>query len=96
MAAVWITIVVVQAVVCGALGAYVSAAKNRDAAEGLILGVLLGVIGVLIAALLPTVANEPKRRLNHAAWPDEMEAWRNPDGPPPIEESDARKYLDDE
>ena len=94
--AILITIAAVQSAVCGALGAYVSTAKNRNAAEGLILGVLLGVIGVLIAALLPTVTDKPKKRTSQAAWPDEMEGWRDPDGPPPIEESDALKYLDDE
>lgn len=37
----------------GALGGYVSVQVDRDPAEGLILGVLFGPLGVLVAALLP-------------------------------------------
>ncbi|MDR3633521.1 MAG: hypothetical protein P4L84_06775 [Isosphaeraceae bacterium] len=43
-------------VACAALGWYVSAQKGRGAAEGLVLGLLFGPLGVAVALLLPTVA----------------------------------------
>lgn len=42
----------------GALGGYVSVQVDRDAAEGLILGVLFGPLGVIVAALLPPDKHE--------------------------------------
>lgn len=40
-------------------GGYVSRVKNRPGFEGIALGLILGPLGVLIAALLPTI--EPVR-----------------------------------
>jgi hypothetical protein len=42
-------------VALGLLGWYVSAQKGRPAAEGVLLGLLFGPLGVLVAALLPTL-----------------------------------------
>jgi uncharacterized membrane protein HdeD (DUF308 family) len=56
-AASWIT--------CAGLGAYVSAAKCRPALEGFFFGVLLGPLGILVAALLP--ANPAPAAVNR--WP---------------------------
>lgn len=46
---------VVSSIICGGLGCYVSTEKNRPGGEGLLLGILFGLIGVIIAALLPTL-----------------------------------------
>jgi hypothetical protein len=47
---------------CG-VGAYVSNAKHRPGAEGFILTLILGPLGVLIAALMPTEEPpKPERR----------------------------------
>lgn len=48
-------------ILCGALGGYVSKEKNRPEGEGIILGVLFGLIGVVIAALLPTLDSKPQK-----------------------------------
>jgi len=52
---------VILALICPLLGVYVAAQKNRSAGEGLALGCLLGPFGVIIAALLPTLA-KPRPR----------------------------------
>ena len=44
----------IGAVICGGIGAYVAAQKRRAAAEGFLLGLILGPLGVVVAALLPT------------------------------------------
>ena len=46
--------VVVSAIASMALGAWVSIQKNRAPEEGMVLGLLFGPFGVLIAALVPT------------------------------------------
>jgi hypothetical protein len=43
----------------GILGAVIARSKNRKTWEGALLGVLLGLIGVLIVALLPKVSDTP-------------------------------------
>lgn len=40
---------------CGLLGAYVGFQKGRAPIEGLVIGAMLGPLGVLVVALLPTV-----------------------------------------
>jgi hypothetical protein len=48
---------------CAIIGRYVAEQKGRSGAEGLWLGFLLGPLGVLVAALMPTVeAPRPGRR----------------------------------
>lgn len=47
--------------VCVLTGAYVRAEKNRPVSEGVIFGLILGPIGVLIAAVLPTLPASPSR-----------------------------------
>lgn len=42
-----------SAVICGPLTAWVAVQKRRPAAEGAILGLLLGVLGLLVELLLP-------------------------------------------
>lgn len=41
--------------ICGFVGAYVSNEKGRPTSEGVVFGLLLGPIGILIAAVLPTL-----------------------------------------
>lgn len=41
---------------CAGLGGYVSAQKGRNPGEGVVLGLLFGPLGVVVALLLPTVA----------------------------------------
>lgn len=43
----------INAAICSLLGVYVSCQKNRSVIEGLILGGLFGLIGVIVVALLP-------------------------------------------
>jgi hypothetical protein len=57
MTVVWIY--VFWALVGGILGAVIAQSKNRRPWEGALLGVLLGLIGVLIVALLPKVVEAP-------------------------------------
>ena len=46
-----------------AIGAYVSGVKRRAPVEGFILGLLMGPLGVVVAALLPTIEGpKPSRR----------------------------------
>ena len=51
---------IVGLIILGILGAWVSAQKNRDGLEGFLLGCLFGPLGVLIAALLPTLPPSAK------------------------------------
>lgn len=44
--------IIAAAVVCAAIGAAITSSKNRGVAEGLVLGGLLGLIGVIIALCL--------------------------------------------
>ena len=46
-------LVVIAWLICVGIGAYIANQKGRSMAEGLVLGLLLGFIGVLIEALLP-------------------------------------------
>lgn len=46
---------VIYLAVCGGLGAYVAVAKGRSQLEGVCFGVLLGPLGVMTIALLPTL-----------------------------------------
>jgi hypothetical protein len=48
--------VLVLAVAFGGLGAWIASQKGRAGGEGLALGLLFGPLGVLVEALLPTVA----------------------------------------
>jgi hypothetical protein len=41
------------AAACGALGSAISKHKNREPVEGFLLGFLLSVIGLVVAAVLP-------------------------------------------
>ena len=51
----WLVLVGVLAAIFGGLGAFIAAQKRREVAEGLIMGLLFGPLGVLIEALLPSV-----------------------------------------
>ena len=42
--------------ICAGLGVWIASAKRRSEAEGCLLGCLLGPFGVLLEALMPTVA----------------------------------------
>jgi hypothetical protein len=63
----------------GAFGAWVSSQKNRDSSEGFLLGFLFGPLGVLIAALVPTLPKPvqsapPAPPLKRTPSPEEIEA----------------------
>jgi hypothetical protein len=53
-ATVFLVALVVGAGVFAVLGAYISNEKNREPGEGVILGLLFGPLGCLIAAILPS------------------------------------------
>ena len=57
-----IPIVVVVALAFATLGAWIASQKNRDGGEGFILGLLFGPVGVIIEAVLPTLASPRRRR----------------------------------
>ena len=42
-------------VICAALGVYVASVKGRPPVEGVIFGGLLGPLGVIVVAMLPTL-----------------------------------------
>lgn len=46
------------AIVMGFIGRYVSKSKNRGGWEGFLFGFFLSVLGIIIAALLPTIKKE--------------------------------------
>jgi hypothetical protein len=56
--------------VCGMLGIYVATVKGRPPGEGILLGMLLGPLGVLIVALLPTqpLPQAPVRKREKDTW----------------------------
>jgi len=56
-----LTIAILDAVLCACLALYVASQKNRSPAEGFILGILFGPIGVIVAALLPTLPTQSGR-----------------------------------
>jgi hypothetical protein len=50
-------LLVVNAILCGIFGSWVAGQKGRGPAEGLTLGALFGLFGVLIEACLPVIAH---------------------------------------
>jgi hypothetical protein len=54
----WIIGCVLYCLICGGFGCYVAMAKNREWYEGMIFGLLLGPLGVIAAACLPTIASK--------------------------------------
>lgn len=52
----WSLVIFGVALGCSLVGTYVAEEKHRSPGEGLILGFLLGPIGVLVEAMLPTGA----------------------------------------
>ena len=51
VSAIWICVVIA----CAIGGGYVSFTKGRDIPEGACLGAVFGPLGMLVAALLPTI-----------------------------------------
>jgi hypothetical protein len=76
------------------VGTYVAHAKNRSQVEGAAFGCLLGPIGVIIAALLPTRERQQKKEPGYG-W----ERWGQEELPPmrtkDIGEQDIEKWLDE-
>ena len=46
------------AIIMGFIGRYVSKSKNRGGWEGFLFGFFLSILGIIIAALLPTIKKE--------------------------------------
>jgi hypothetical protein len=90
--AVWIY--VLWCLIGGILGAVIAQSKNRKTWEGALLGVLLGLIGVLIVALLPKVSDTPPPTslptLPPEAQPPSMAQSTTPDDENPLEIARAR------
>jgi len=55
MVVVWLIAALVSACVFGFAGAYISRQKNREPIEGILFGVLLGPLGLVIAAVMPSI-----------------------------------------
>jgi hypothetical protein len=53
------------------VGGYISSEKGRDTGEGVALGILLGPLGVLVAALLPVKPQEIARPTRPVRTPDD-------------------------
>ena len=49
---------IIGAVITGALGRYVASEKGRSGGEGVLLGFLFSILGVIIVALLPPKGND--------------------------------------
>lgn len=72
------------AIFCGA-GAYISTEKGRNPAEGVVLGLLFGPIGLIVAAVLPTVV---QGRAKPDDKPAVAAAWAKPNPWAPVEEEE--------
>lgn len=62
----------VGALIMGFIGVYVSNSKNRSGWEGFLFGFFLSILGIIIAALLPTIKKEKPAELT-AEEREEME-----------------------
>jgi len=84
MVVVWLIAALVSACVFGFAGAYISRKKNRDPIEGVLFGVLLGPIGLIIAAILPTGkatdgdahVSDPAPVFHPEVWEKQKATWR--------------------
>jgi hypothetical protein len=88
----WVAIV--ACAVSGFLGAYVAHQKGRPLFEGIVFGVLLGPIGLLIAACLPTrsVEGDPvmgRDLVAEVSQPTKRPVYREPEPGPMSEFLDA-------
>jgi len=54
-----VLVAVVLALLCAGIGSYISYQKGRSEAEGALFGFFLGPLGLLIAAMLPTIYAQP-------------------------------------
>jgi hypothetical protein len=77
----FIIAVIFGVILFGILGSWVSVQKNRDGSEGFLLGCLFGPLGVLIAALVPTLPKPAATQLSKPSserepTPEEKEAAR--------------------
>lgn len=68
----YLIIVFIAAIIMGFIGVYVSKSKNRSGWEGFLFGFFLSILGIIIAALLPTIKKEKPAELT-AEEKEEME-----------------------
>ena len=68
----YLIIVFIAAIIMGFIGVYVSNSKNRSGWEGFLFGFFLSILGIIIAALLPTIKKEKPAELT-AEEREEME-----------------------
>ncbi len=57
-APLWFLAAIAYVTYFGVLGLYVATQKNRNGWEGFWLGILAGPLGIMVAALLPTIGSE--------------------------------------
>ena len=68
--------IAVLAVVFGFLGMWIAVQKRREQQEGFILGLLFGPLGVLIEAVLPTIAEPTSAQPQRAPTEEDLERIR--------------------
>tara|TARA_X000000950_G_C13686746_1_gene566282 strand:- start:95 stop:445 length:351 start_codon:yes stop_codon:yes gene_type:complete len=59
----YLVIVFIAAIIMGFIGIYVSKSKNRSGWEGFLFGFFLSILGIIIAALLPTIKKDKPAEL---------------------------------
>lgn len=81
------------------LGAYISTQKNRQAIEGVLLALLFGPLGLIVAALLPTKAPAappaPRKTAKQLAAEQEERERRALESGEAIDDDRAMSFLDD-
>lgn len=81
------------------LGAYISSQKNRPAIEGVLLSLIFGPLGIIIAALLPTqsppAAARPRRTAAQLAAEQEERERRQLRAGGIVDDDQAVSFLDD-
>jgi hypothetical protein len=83
------SILLLSAVVCSIFGSYIATEKGRDSTEGALFGLILGLLGLLILALLPNKEIKAKSAPSRARDYDPLpaSAWGNAPASSPRQDS---------